>query len=469
MTVSQWLQTNFSSQTSTVYKGAIDGNFAAIKRGYGDMFAPYGSTAAMVVNLDAGHVFNGVTLTEIGAQASSTITAPVTNPRIDRIVIDQTTGIYSVITGTPSTAPTAPAITAGKCPVAQIALTSLTTSITNSLITDERDFTGLGSGSTTPPYGVTTGGTTTYAVTTSPSFSSLTTGRLIEVKINAANTGSMTINANTLGAITCKDNFGNNLTAGAVLANSTYQFVYDGTNFILINRTPAYVYLPWAADTGSSNNYAVTPVPAITALSTGINVLLKPSAANSSTGCTITVAGSTVPQAIKMLDGSDPYANAMLTTGFSHLVMNSSFFTLVNPAPGTVAKYDVGTSANNIVQLNGSAQLPAVDGSLLTGLLVAKAKVKYATTGGTVSIAASVGVTSVTYVNTGHTTVTLTSAPTGGTDFITLGTAGQSAAHAGGNQRQCSCLNTGTTTIDVQTVTGTGAYAESAQVCIAVY
>lgn len=35
---------------------------------------------------------------------------------------------------------------------------------------------------------------------------------------------------------------------------------------------------------------------------------------------------------------------------------------------GTAATLDVGTSANNIVQLNGSAQLPAVDGSLLTGI-----------------------------------------------------------------------------------------------------
>ena len=35
---------------------------------------------------------------------------------------------------------------------------------------------------------------------------------------------------------------------------------------------------------------------------------------------------------------------------------------------GTAATLNVGTSANNIVQLNGSAQLPAVDGSQLTGL-----------------------------------------------------------------------------------------------------
>ena len=35
------------------------------------------------------------------------------------------------------------------------------------------------------------------------------------------------------------------------------------------------------------------------------------------------------------------------------------------------AALDVGTSANNVVQLNGSAQLPAVDGSNLTGVATA--------------------------------------------------------------------------------------------------
>ena len=37
-------------------------------------------------------------------------------------------------------------------------------------------------------------------------------------------------------------------------------------------------------------------------------------------------------------------------------------------ALGTAATLNVGTAANNVVQLNGSAQLPAVDGSLLTGV-----------------------------------------------------------------------------------------------------
>lgn len=42
-------------------------------------------------------------------------------------------------------------------------------------------------------------------------------------------------------------------------------------------------------------------------------------------------------------------------------------------ALGTAALYNVGTSANNIVQLDGSARLPAVDGSQVTGITVAAA------------------------------------------------------------------------------------------------
>ena len=38
---------------------------------------------------------------------------------------------------------------------------------------------------------------------------------------------------------------------------------------------------------------------------------------------------------------------------------------------GTAATLNTGTSANNVVQLNGSAQLPAVDGSNLTGISTA--------------------------------------------------------------------------------------------------
>jgi hypothetical protein len=56
-------------------------------------------------------------------------------------------------------------------------------------------------------------------------------------------------------------------------------------------------------------------------------------------------------------------------TGLANVATSGSYADLSNtPTLGTAAALDVGTSANNVVQLNGSAQLPAVDGSNLTGI-----------------------------------------------------------------------------------------------------
>lgn len=72
-----------------------------------------------------------------------TFTAPVSNSRIDRIVINPATGIASVVTGTSGASPSAPAITAGYAPCAQVLLTSTTTSLGPSNIYDERDLSPL--------------------------------------------------------------------------------------------------------------------------------------------------------------------------------------------------------------------------------------------------------------------------------------------------------------------------------------
>jgi len=54
--------------------------------------------------------------------------------------------------------------------------------------------------------------------------------------------------------------------------------------------------------------------------------------------------------------------------GFGSFDLNNAATTRSQLGLGTAAVEDVGTSAGNVVQLNGSAQLPAVDGSLLTNL-----------------------------------------------------------------------------------------------------
>jgi len=108
-------------------------------------FAPSAQdTPNMTVFLQAGFIWNGQTLTEVASQSTSAITAPVSNPRIDRIVVDADSGTVSVVAGVEAGSPSAPAIPAGKLPVARVLLQTSSTTITNSMLTDERVFVGLG-------------------------------------------------------------------------------------------------------------------------------------------------------------------------------------------------------------------------------------------------------------------------------------------------------------------------------------
>lgn len=130
----------------SAYKTAIDANSVAAQRIVG-RFAPHAQASPnMTVMLDAGSLFDGTTLTEVAAQSTSAITAPMVHPRIDRVVIDNVTGALSVVTGSEATSPVPGAIPTGKSPVAQIALTTSTSSITNAIITDERNFSALAPG-----------------------------------------------------------------------------------------------------------------------------------------------------------------------------------------------------------------------------------------------------------------------------------------------------------------------------------
>lgn len=129
---------------ASAYKAGIDANSVVASRVV-QPFAPHQSSpAAMTVTLDAGFVFVDGTLTEIAAQTTGVIVAPVGNDRIDRVVVDRVSGAASVITGVESATPTPPAIPTGTMPIAQILLHTSTTAIGNSQLTDERAIFGVG-------------------------------------------------------------------------------------------------------------------------------------------------------------------------------------------------------------------------------------------------------------------------------------------------------------------------------------
>lgn len=138
MAVATAVQPNYSAQSASVYKAAIDALFAV---GYRAMtaFAPHEQTSpVMTVRLDAGFLFDGATRTEVAAQTSATITAPVSNPRKDLIYIDKSTGAVGVVTGTEAASPAEPDCPVGKLPVAIVNLATSTTAITNTLLSDVR-------------------------------------------------------------------------------------------------------------------------------------------------------------------------------------------------------------------------------------------------------------------------------------------------------------------------------------------
>lgn len=190
-------QTNSASsggQTPTVYFGDVDANWAVVTR-VGDLFAPHAAvTPAMSVVIDPGFVkairATGLAvMTEVAAQTVTIATAPsAPNNRIDLLVVDAGTGAASIIAGSPSTTPAAPALTAGKLKVAAVAVGNGVTTILNANITDLRDVWGAGAPNIPWAVGSGTGNAITAAYT--PANPALYDGLVLAVRAPGANTAT---------------------------------------------------------------------------------------------------------------------------------------------------------------------------------------------------------------------------------------------------------------------------------------
>ena len=79
------------------------------------------------------------------------------------------------------------------------------------------------------------GANDSYAVTLTPAPSAYTAGMIVNFKANTANTGSATINVNSLGAKTIKKNYNSDLADNDIKAGQLVSVIYDGTNFQLLS------------------------------------------------------------------------------------------------------------------------------------------------------------------------------------------------------------------------------------------
>lgn len=80
-------------------------------------------------------------------------------------------------------------------------------------------------------------GTDAYAITLTPAPAAYVTGQRFTFKAGTANTGTATLNVNSLGAKTIKLGT-SNLYTGQILANQIVEVVYDGTNMQLVSLSP---------------------------------------------------------------------------------------------------------------------------------------------------------------------------------------------------------------------------------------
>jgi hypothetical protein len=83
----------------------------------------------------------------------------------------------------------------------------------------------------------TASGTDTYAVTGPVAITAYASGQIVVVSFTNANTGAATLNINSTGAVALKDNEGNALGAGELVAGGTYIFKHNGTDFWMVGAS----------------------------------------------------------------------------------------------------------------------------------------------------------------------------------------------------------------------------------------
>lgn len=109
-------------------------------------------------------------------------------------------------------------------------------STTTLLFEDETQSTEVQTIDNSRIYNLSTGSANAYVLTLPLAPTAYKTGQVFYFKSNFANTGSATLNVNSLGAITLKKSDGaTNLVANDIASGLDVQVMYDGTNFQMLN------------------------------------------------------------------------------------------------------------------------------------------------------------------------------------------------------------------------------------------
>lgn len=206
-------------------------------------------------------------------------------------------------------------------------------------------------------YAVDTGSANAYVASLSPAITSLTAGMRVFIKIAHANTGTSTLNLNSIGATTIKYTSGNNIAANDLLAGMIAIFAYDGTYWQLLNPASEAAGGILPISEGGTGVSSVTTSPTASAWA-GWDVNKNFSANNliNSYTTTATAAGTTTltvsSTAIQYFTGSTTQTVVLPVT--STLVLGQQFI-IANRSSGVVTVQSSGL--NTIKAMEANSQL----------------------------------------------------------------------------------------------------------------
>ena len=280
-----------------------------------------------------------------------------------------------------------------------------------------------------------------------------TAGQLFSFKSAGANTGAVTLNVSGLGVKNVTKNGTTALSAGDIAADAVVVVQYDGTEFQLVGGISGS---SGGGDLSGAINFNQVSVAAATTsnlmganansiLLTGNSPITITSFGTSTQAGAVRFVTSTGSGAHVLTNSSSlicpGLANITVAQGDSWIIVDegSNIARIVEytrAGTGTTCTLVAGTSANNLVQLDGSGNLPAVNGSNLTNVIAtgttsAKAWVYFnGTSSSPITPLGSYNVSSVTKNGTGDYTLNFTNAMSNSNYSVTTG--GEVAA---GNSR----------------------------------
>lgn len=165
----------------------------------------------------------------------------IASPANGDIIYNTTTGEFNVYQSgawvaiaSGSTQPNASATVAGKVEIATTAqsVAGTDTGETGALLSALPSDIAKNTQSGTFVYGADAGGDDTYVVSLTPALTAYTTGQRLSFKATTANTGACSVDFGP-GAKNIKLVDGSDPLDGDIAANSTNEFLYDGTNMVL--------------------------------------------------------------------------------------------------------------------------------------------------------------------------------------------------------------------------------------------